>query len=571
MHLGIDFGTSYTKLGYIDNGRFVNLAGEGNSVPTVVTYLSSNQKLYFGHLAMRLEGPGSCSAYLFKLALKRNSTFCLGPYSLQSILYQFFTFLNHEYVLPHNYSIDSIVISVPNYFGLNARRILLNAAREGFGVKEVELLPEPIAAVIGYNFINHSSPINGEILSIDIGGGTTDFSFLSISQESNDIIMETQFQIGHDAFSGSEIDRGILRNILLPAYKIQTGAGLPANLLKEKFLLPGERYLFNQLMRICEKIKIEISTKENTFVNIPDFYKGQSLLFSIHNEVFKTQLEPIFARFKTYFNESVKNRAEKLNLYSINKWNLDSILLFGGASQTRGVKELVEKMCPGIPVIWPEDPHFNVVRGLCAWNENVQRTCMSVKSIYPFNFYIEQFEKSQNNNTLYKIPFDTANLAVDIKGRYKIFSFPPNSIYNLATNSSNVKFKIYEVAEEDTNAVVERFSSQEIVLQIDTGFEKLPDVINIYLNLSQSRLELELSQQSEQQWQNEEDIFDKLLTRQKFAFNLVKNYKFYNSRLMDDFDKHLEKLENYSGKPYGNHIETTFFKLLSLLQLLTGK
>lgn len=100
MHLGIDWGTSYTKLGYWDNGRLINLAGEGESIPTVVTFLPSTGRLYFGNPALRLNEPDACSAQFFKLELKRNPGYRLGPFDLPGILQEFFTFLEKEYVAP---------------------------------------------------------------------------------------------------------------------------------------------------------------------------------------------------------------------------------------------------------------------------------------------------------------------------------------------------------------------------------------------------------------------------------------------------------------------------------------
>jgi actin-like ATPase involved in cell morphogenesis len=570
MRLGIDFGTSHTKLGYIDDNRFINLAGSNNSIPSVVTYLPAKQKLYFGHLAIRLEDPKAYSAHLFKLALKRDPAFCLGPYTLSGILTQFFAFLNNTYVLPHIIDFDSIVVSIPNYFGLNARRILLNAVRAGFNLDQVELLLEPIAAVIGYSFSGQLKQINGDILSIDVGGGTTDFSFLSISGDSNDVVIESQFQIGNDAFSGSEIDRGILRNILLPAYKIQTGLELPTGILTEKCILAKDRYLFNRLLQISEKIKIEAGVKDTISVDIPDFYKGQSLLFSLPKETFKLQLQPIFERFKIYFNQLVKPRAQKLNLYTANnKWNLDYIFLFGGASQTPGILELVKELCPDIPVIIPNDPYFNVVKGLCA-RDNFPYFG-SMKALYPFSFCIEQKETHQDSNSLYIIPFDTGNLPLDINGRYKIFSIAPTSIYNLAGDSNRVCFKIFEVTEEEANLTVERFSGQEIVLQVDTGIDSFSDIADIYLNFARSELELKISKQPAKHLLMEDDIFDKLHNKQRLALNLVKEYKLHNLRLIKDYSRHFNKMEKTTQKPYANHLETTFYKVLALLQFLSGK
>lgn len=218
MHLGIDWGTSYTKIGYWENGKLINLAGQNQSIPTAVTYLPATGQLYFGTAALRLNEPGACCVQFFKLELKRNPGYTLGPYDLPGILREFFSFLNKQYVIPLSEPVESVTIGVPNYFGLKARRVLLETITECFGTERVNMLLEPAAAALGFNLLNPRQSLSGNILSIDIGGGTSDFSFLTLKTDYNQLTVESQLQTGHDVFSGSEIDRAIMRNIFFPVF-----------------------------------------------------------------------------------------------------------------------------------------------------------------------------------------------------------------------------------------------------------------------------------------------------------------------------------------------------------------
>ncbi|WP_157049011.1 Hsp70 family protein [Syntrophomonas palmitatica] len=491
MRLGIDFGTSFTKIGFLQDRELINPAGKNTRIPSVVSYLPSNNRLYFGNLALRINEPGAITLPFFKLQLKRNPRLNLGPYSLQDIMTHFFTYIRREYLEPKGWHPAELALSVPNYFGLTARRILQEAAQSGLGAEKVYLIPEPVAALLGYNHMHFHSPLSGDLLSIDIGGGTTDFSFISLSQDGQQLLLETQFQVGSDAFSGSEIDRAVLHYILFPALQIQSGQIIAPSYYTENNLEARERFHLNHLLQISEQIKIEVSQKGFSYQNIADFYNGHSLALEIDHEVFERQLQNIYHRLEHYFKQSVTARAESLGLFDEHGWKLDNVFLLGGASQTHGVKEMVSNLCPGVKVITPwEGGEFHVVQGLCAWMELDKAEKPLIKTIYPFDFYIENYSPD-TGSTLFKIPFDLANLELDTGGKYRIFSFPVNSSFNLAVDNQGFYCRVYEIAEEEPLVTIEKFMGQEIVLS--TGSEAIGygEVVNIVLDLAHAGLELE--------------------------------------------------------------------------------
>lgn len=569
MHLAIDFGTSYTKLGWAREGRFVNLAG-GMQVPSVVTYLPSTGLLHFGPLALRLQEPGALTLPFFKLMLKRNPSLRLGPYSLPEILQQFFAYLSREYLEPGGVAPDGLLLSVPNYFGLRSRRLLLDAARAATGLLDIRLVPEPVAALLGHNDSHPGQALEGEVLCIDVGGGTTDFSFLSLSGHGRQILLETQLQIGNDAFSGSEMDRGMLRHIFFPAFTMQTGALIPDELIKEKNLAARDRFRLNRLMQKAEAVRIELSQKGFSRCELPDFYNGLSLIYELEPDWFDRQMEPVFARLRNYFLSNVKNKAERLGLWQAGHWNLDYVLLLGGASQTRGITEMINELCPGVMIISPQERDYAVVRGLCAWAEDSLAHKPSIKNIYPFEFYIEKKTDTAEAVHLEKIPFDTSNLELNPEETYPIFSFPVHSNYNLAAHPGDFHCRIYELCEGEKadEATDERFLGQEILLGTEEVYEISGDSVTVLLNLQQSRLELagcaiETSAHKLADW------WQDLPAHQRAASQLVKDYPFIDKRLKNDFSNHLQTLEDTC--PYKSWDNTALYKMLCLIQILGGK
>ncbi|HHV17161.1 MAG TPA: Hsp70 family protein [Gelria sp.] len=564
MHLGIDFGTSYSKLGYMEQGKFINLAGADTQIPTLVVYLPSRKKLYFGNMALRLNQPEAQEARFFKLEMKRNPDFQLGPFTLNDIVREYFNFLRDEYVKPWGEKPESITVSVPNYFGLRARKILLEAVRESFGLNEVYLLPEPVAALLGYNVIHPQENLQGNILCVDIGGGTTDFSFLSMIHKHNEIIMESQFQIGNDAFSGSEVDRGVLRSILNPLFNMQHGYDLPAPILSEKNLQGEERYWFNRLMVTAEQVKIKMSQQNNAYFNIPGFYRQNSLIFDFPAELFIAQLEPIFTRLRNYINEHVREKAEHLGFYREGRFTLDYILLLGGASQTRGVHQLIASVCPGPVIAHPQDLTFNVVRGLSQWRQEGQSSFLSVKSIYPFNFYIEKRNVAETGTVLERLPFDTENLELDINKSYKIFTVPLASPYNLATNSGSLKLRLYELDSADLQTSGERFMGQDLILQVDNE-EIKQDAVDLYLHPGNSTIEVGKEDNKLPSAANDGQLLPYLLPHQETALDLIRLYPDTNPGLLRDFE---EFLREYSNQPSPDYSVLLTYKLLAFLQLI---
>lgn len=570
MHLGIDWGTSCTKIGYWKNDELINLAGRGQSIPTIATYLPSTGQLYFGNAALRLNEPGACCAQFFKLELKRNPDYTLGPYDLPDILKKFFSFLNEDYIIPLDQPIESVTIGVPNYFGLKARRILREVITACWGIEQVNMLLEPAAAALGYNLLHPEQTVNGDILSIDIGGGTSDFSFLTLETDYNRLIVESQLQTGHDVFSGSEIDRAIMRNIFFPAFKIQTGRHVADNLVQEKSLAPGQNFKLNQMLRRAENLKKELGHQAVTYLNIPDFYEGQSLVLTVDRDMFISQTQPVFKRLEEYIEQFLKTKAAYLGLYQSGKWNLGYILLVGGASHILGVKELLASIFGDVPIILPANREFNVLAGLAAWQKLYQALQLtSIKTIYPFHFFIERYDPAQQSAILDKLPFDTSNLPLDIQGQYKIFTLSRDSIYNLSSDGNKVKYRIYETAEEEDSIVTERFSDRNLVLEMDALKEDLPEFLDIYLDLAGSELNAAVSFQPDPGNDlSKTSPFAELLNKQRIFCHNYRALHFANPDLLQDYQEYLNLQDGNLKKPHQDHIHATLFKLYTLIHLL---
>lgn len=555
MKLAIDWGTSYTKIGHLKEGTLINLAGPHSAIPTAAAYNPASG-ICFGTNALRLQD--SISIQQFKLELKRNPEFCLGPFNMKKLLEEYFSYLNQKYILPTDELIESVTVGVPNYFGLNARRLLLDVLSRCFNTTQVELLPEPVAAAIGYN-LDPLNPLRGEVLSLDIGGGTCDFSFLSI--DGVDYAVESQLQTGYDAFSGNEIDRAIVYNILWPEFVMQTGY-LPTHFPLSGTMSPRQAFQYNRMLQAARRLKLELGHQKEVYINLPDFYDSQSLQMLIKRDTFFARTKSVFDSLASFIDSTVKERAQRLGLMYDNKWDIDGILLVGGASFTPGVYELLAKSFPHIPLTLPEDREFHVLKGLAAWADNRDRSC-SVKTVYPFTFYIERFNGGQTG-VLEKIPFDLQNLKLELNEKYQVLTLDRDTPFNLSPNPECFNIRIYEGDAETAN-LSDRFSGRDLVLEVDAPRSTLPEQMAVYLDLSRATLELEDANQITINAATQETS-DSLNHKQAAWYHQLEQAR-PNPVLMQDYKNYLDSLSQSGPQHFSGHDKSTLYKLYALIDI----
>lgn len=560
MNLGIDFGTSYTKLALWQDGRMLDLLGE--RMPSAAAYVPDLDKLFFGTAALEFESDANLSTRFFKLHLKRNRSFSLGPYQLEALLYNFFSFLQEYYILPRRIRPDSINLSVPNNFGLKSRRTLISAAQKAFALQNIVLLPEPLAAMLGYNSAHPDLAAGRDLLIIDVGGGTADFSFISQYPEQNKITLESQFQVGQDAFSGSEVDRMVLRRLIAPSFQMQHGIELPGAIINERLKSGDDQYWFYKWMQLAEDIKIQIGCQELVKLTINNFYRDYDLAISVTQVDFKEAVKPVFERLRRYWLESVYERALALGFADKTGWHLDGVLLLGGGSLTPGLSEEIGKLCPGVPIISPDAPDLYVIQGLSRWPEYAPTGRLNLKTIYPFRFYREQ--KTNAEHQLKEIPFDSSQLDLDFAGRYEMCTLSPESPDNISEDPLRLAFRVYEAAEEDPQPELQRFMDQEPVLELDMERQELEGPLTIYLNLANACLELDNNNLLNNYLAKDDDLLNKVRIKQRAAYDLLKAYKFMDEMLAEDYARHLEH-------PDADDSQTALFKILSLMNIYGDK
>jgi molecular chaperone DnaK len=146
-------------------------------------------------------------------------------------------------------SVDSAVITVPAYFNDDQRQATKDAGRiAGLDVKRI--INEPTAASLAYGLDKESDQT---ILVFDLGGGTFDVSVLEIG----DGVFEVKSTAGDNHLGGDNFDKAIV-DWLAAEFKRDQGIDLTA-----------DKMALQRLYEAAEKGKIELSSAQETQINLP--------------------------------------------------------------------------------------------------------------------------------------------------------------------------------------------------------------------------------------------------------------------------------------------------------------
>src|SRR5215211_7423786 len=146
-------------------------------------------------------------------------------------------------------TVDSAVITVPAYFNDDQRQATKDAGKIA-GLEVKRIINEPTAASLAYGLDKETDQT---ILVFDLGGGTFDVSVLEIG----DGVFEVKATAGDNHLGGDNFDKAVVE-WMIAEYKRDQGI----DLTQDKMAL-------QRLYEAAEKAKIELSTTQETQINLP--------------------------------------------------------------------------------------------------------------------------------------------------------------------------------------------------------------------------------------------------------------------------------------------------------------
>lgn len=214
--------------------------------------------------------------------------------------------------------VKEAVITVPAYFS-DAQRKATRIAGELAGLRVERLLNEPTAAALAYGLQERGA--DHTFLVFDLGGGTFDVSLLELFDD----VMEVRASAGDNFLGGEDFIRRIMDGFVHEHDKPE---------------LLDDPSLHGLLYSAAKRAMHELTLKSRTTVSMP--FEGMPLQWEIDNEIFQELSEPLLKKLRDPMERALRDAKLKAS-------DLDDVVLVGGASRMRIVREMVARLVGRIP------------------------------------------------------------------------------------------------------------------------------------------------------------------------------------------------------------------------------
>ena len=215
--------------------------------------------------------------------------------------------------------VSEAVITVPAYFNDTQRQATKDAGKiAGLDVKRI--INEPTAAALAYGMDKKDEQ---KIVVYDLGGGTFDVSVLEIS----DGVVEVLSTNGDTHLGGDDFD-AVLIDWIVDKFKKSDGVDLG-----------NDPMVLQRLREAAEKAKIELSSAQQTDVNLPfitaDSTGPKHLQMNLQRSEFEKMIDKLVGRSMKPVKKAMKDASLKTT-------DIDEIILVGGSTRVPAVKAAVE-------------------------------------------------------------------------------------------------------------------------------------------------------------------------------------------------------------------------------------
>ena len=355
--IGIDLGTTNSVVSVMEGGEVKVIANqEGNRLtPSVVAYTDKGETLV-GEPAKRqaVTNPQN-TIYSIKRFMGRRhnevqSEEKIVPYNVVGGAddYVKVEISGKQYTPPEisakvlqklkdaaeNYlghKINKAVVTVPAYFN-DAQRQATKDAGQIAGLEVARIINEPTAAALAYGLEKKKDE---KIAVFDLGGGTFDISILEVEEGSVEVLSTN----GDTHLGGDDFDEELINHV---ASQFQKEQGI--DLRKDPMAL-------QRLREACEKAKKELSTQQQTDINLPfitaDASGAKHLQTTISRSQFERLIDGLVERCRKPAEQALKDA-------KLSPSEIDEVVLVGGSTRVPMVVEFVKKLFGG------KEPHKGV-------------------------------------------------------------------------------------------------------------------------------------------------------------------------------------------------------------------
>lgn len=220
--------------------------------------------------------------------------------------------------------VTDAVVTVPAYFNDSQRQATKDAGKiAGLDVKRI--INEPTAAALAYGMDKKRG--DGTIVVFDLGGGTFDISVIEIAEVDGEHQFEVLATNGDTFLGGEDFDLKIIQ-YLAGEFERESGIDITADPLA-----------MQRLKEASEKAKIELSSQQQTEVNLPyitaDASGPKHLQIKLTRAKLESLVEELIERTMGPCKVALEDAGLKVN-------EIDDVILVGGQTRMPKVFETVQ-------------------------------------------------------------------------------------------------------------------------------------------------------------------------------------------------------------------------------------
>jgi molecular chaperone DnaK len=346
--IGIDLGTTNSCMAVLEGGEptVIENAEGGRTTPSVVAFTQSGERLV-GTVAKRqaVTNPQntvfSIKRFMGRKQAEVREEEAIVPYKVVSglngdarveaggkqfsppeISAMILGKLKTDAEAYLGETVDSAVITVPAYFNDDQRQATKDAGRiAGLDVKRI--INEPTAASLAYGLDKESDQT---ILVFDLGGGTFDVSVLEIG----DGVFEVKSTAGDNHLGGDNFDKAVV-DWLVAEFKRSQGIDLAADPMA-----------LQRLYEAAEKAKIELSTTQETQINLPFITADASGPKHLDMRLTRAKLNELTSDLLDRTIAPVRQALDDAKEKGVDR--IDHVVLVGGMTRMPAVQEKVKEL-----------------------------------------------------------------------------------------------------------------------------------------------------------------------------------------------------------------------------------
>ncbi len=220
-------------------------------------------------------------------------------------------------------SVTEAVITVPAYFNDSQRQATKDAGRIA-GLEVKRIINEPTAAALAYGMDKAQG--DRTVAVYDLGGGTFDISIIEIAEVDGEHQFEVLATNGDTFLGGEDFDLRLIE-FLADEFKNENGIDLH-----------NDPLALQRLKEAAEKAKIELSSSQQTEVNLPYITADATGPKHLVVKLTRSKLESLVQELVTRSLEPVKVALKDSGLSAS---EIDDVILVGGQTRMPMVQQTV--------------------------------------------------------------------------------------------------------------------------------------------------------------------------------------------------------------------------------------